>query len=499
VTPSQLQANDLDRLASMATPSPSTALTKRSIDTALMPPPPTKRIKRPPKVLDEDDYTDALSKIIARDFFPGLHEVQYQQEYLNALESNDETWIAEAGQKLREAMTPLPSGRQRRSARNSRFSTPALTPVHAGTATPVANKTPVGWSDGATPSGVTGSEYSTTPCTQKDEIDTSTLSLSAFQSKYTSEDNESFNALLDTQNATRRQKHAHLWTPDNRIPSARQIAYREREQRLLIQKAEAEAETANSGKELVALIAGATDARPAKPDSWRRTKPDNAFMFHATSVDEDGIDTVAQIREASSKAGPKGVNYGNTRFTPQALNNESTDSFVPPSPSLNTSIIARRDAARNARSETEYSGGETPRVNGYAYVDEDEPENIPQEATAPEPSYRDLLAGQAGDGTPNPFKIGEVRRREDLHHRMVERDAKRKRLKSAETVRTPIPGTPGGSRSGNLTPAARKLLDRVGRTPVSKHGAIRDGDTRAKDMWTPSSTPRRRAGVIDKK
>jgi protein DGCR14 len=497
VTASQPQANDLDRLASMATPSPSTALTKRSIDTALMPPPPAKRIKRPPKVLDEDDYTDALSKIIARDFFPGLHEVQYQQEYLNALESNDESWIAEAGQKLREVMTPLPSGRQRRSARNSRFSTPALTPVHTATATPVANKTPVGWSDDATPSGVTGSEYSTTSCTQKDEIDTSTLSLSAFQSKYTSEDNESFNALLDTQNATRRQKHAHLWTSDNRIPSARQVAYREREQRLLMQTAEAEA--ANSGKELVALVAGATDARPAKPDSWRRTKPDNAFMFHATSVDEDGIDTVAQIREASSKAGPKGVNYGNTRFTPQALNNESTDSFVPPSPSLNTSIIARRDAARDARSETEYSGGETPRVNGYAYVDEDEPENIPQEATAPEPSYRDLLAGQAGDGTPNPFKIREVRRREDLHHRMVERDAAKKRLKSAETVRTPIPDTPGGSRSGNLTPAARKLLDRVGRTPVGNHGAVRDGDTRAKHMWTPSSTPRRRAGVIDKK
>jgi hypothetical protein len=82
---------------------------------------------------------------------------------------------------------------------------------------------------------------------------------------------------------------------------------------------------------------------------------------------------------------------------------------------------------------------------------------------------------------------------------MVERDAAKKRLKSAETVRTPIPDTPGGSRSGNLTPAARKLLDRVGRTPVGNHGAVKDGDTRANHMWTPSSTPRRRAGVIDKK
>src|SRR5271155_716065 len=158
VTPSQLQADNLDRLAGMATPLPSTALTKRSIDTALMPPPPTKRIKRPPKVLDEDDYTDALSKIIARDFFPGLHEVQSQQEYLNALESNNETWIAEAGQKLRDAMTPLPGGRQRRTARNSRFSTPAMTPVHSSAA--IADKTPVGWTGGTTPGSVMGSESS---------------------------------------------------------------------------------------------------------------------------------------------------------------------------------------------------------------------------------------------------------------------------------------------------------------------------------------------------
>jgi protein DGCR14 len=263
----------------------------------------------------------------------------------------------------------------------------------------------------------------------------------------------------------------------------------------LTQKAEAEA--ANGGKELVPLVSGAMDARPAKPDSWHRTKPDNAFMFHASSVDEDGIDTVAQVREANSKAAPKGVNYGNTRFTPHALNEESTEGVEPPSPSLNTSIIARRDAARAAQSETEYSGGETPRVNGYAYVDEDEPENIPQEAPAPEPSYRDLLAGMASDGTPNPFKVGDLRRREELHHRMVERDAKKKRLKSAETIRTPVSGTPGVG-SGNLTPAARKLLDRVGRTPVGKHEAVKDGDARAKDMWTPSATPRRRAGGVSK-
>ena len=97
----------------------SKSLVRRSTDdVALMPPPPVKRIKRPPKVLDEDDYTSALSDIIARDYFPGLRETQAQQDYLTALDSRDGGWIAEAGQKLREAMTPQ---RERRSTRNEDF------------------------------------------------------------------------------------------------------------------------------------------------------------------------------------------------------------------------------------------------------------------------------------------------------------------------------------------------------------------------------------------
>ena len=66
------------------------SLAKRSADTALMPPPPlTKRIKRPPKVLDEDVYSEAMSHIIARDFFPGLQESQAQQDFMDALDNGD--------------------------------------------------------------------------------------------------------------------------------------------------------------------------------------------------------------------------------------------------------------------------------------------------------------------------------------------------------------------------------------------------------------------------
>lgn len=510
-------------MSSPSTAMSSTALAKRQLPacSALMgPPPPPKRIKRPPKVLDEDDYTDALSEIIARDYFPGLLESKTQQEYLTALESNNPAWIADAGAKLREVMTPGPSTRSRnaRAARNSRFNTPL----------PSIPTPRYGATYGATPRGFTGdetpassiAEIEDTATTQKPEIDTSTLSLSAFQSKYTSEDNESFNALLDKQNYKRRKKHAYLWAPDQRIPSARQIAHRNREAKLLTQKVEDEA----AGKALVPITVGGSAEKPCQPDAWKIKKPDNTFMFPPSSVDEDGLDTVAETKERLSRAGPKGVVHANTRFPGPSLHNEHAAS-VPPSPSLSAIRDAIAGNPRLSASEIQDTGagngGETPRVNGYAFVDEDEPENIPLQDETQSPSYRDLLAGQVGDATPNPFKIGEVRKREELHHRMVERESRKKRVNANQVGGgggrggdvPKFPSSPmigkgvlgmgsrareAGSAAGGLTPAAKRLLDRVGRTPVAgRPSGGGDDSSGLRNMWTPMQTPRRRVGGVE--
>ncbi|KAL6243291.1 hypothetical protein RBB50_009843 [Rhinocladiella similis] len=475
----------------MASADSSTALVRRSSaqDVAAMPPPPFKRIKRPPKVLDEDEYTSALSDIIARDYFPGLLESQAQHEYLAALESDNDSWIAEAAQKLREAALPASSSSKRRTARNTRFDTPSATPLRGQ---PVAD-TPLGYTGSETPSAASVAGSVDTTESPNGALDTSSLSLSSFQAKYTSEDNESFNALLDKQNLKRRQKHAYLWTQDQRIPSTRLLEHRAQEQRLLAADDKSSSSSTSTGKEL-ALHTGATDARPAKPDSWNIKRPDNSFMFNASSVDEDGLQTVQEVREQNSKAGPKQVVYTNTRFPPVQYVDDPGP--VPPSPSLNTDIVNSRRGRHLADSDTstggtEYAGGETPRVNGYAFVDEDEPENITPDAAAG-PSYRDLLAGQAADATPNPFKINEIRKREDLHYRMVEKVARRKRDKDRQTVR---PGdraraADGGISSGNMTPAAKRLMEKLGgQTPARGESGT---NTRAsKEMWTPFRTPRR--------
>ncbi|EEP79305.1 conserved hypothetical protein [Uncinocarpus reesii 1704] len=482
--PSSRLVGEIIQKTAMASSPTSNALVKRSSDTDLMPPPPLKRIKRPPKVLDEDDYTDALSHIIARDFFPGLLETQTQQDYLDALDSKDKQWIAAAGRRLSEVMTP---GRQGR--RGVSLSTPMRTQRPEDTPRQWGGDTPISVS-----SAVSSSQTTMTESTMK--IDAANMSLGAFQAKYTSEDNESFNKLLDRQNEKRAEKYAWMWS-GNKIPTARQIAYRRKEsERLEGQK------RIEGSRELIKTD---LDARPARPDAWK-PKAENPLMFTPSSV-EDTHETVQQKAEAASRAGPKRVLYHNTRVEPISPASNDTLNAPPPSPSISAIRDAIAGRPRPTDSEPGFTGGETPRVNGYAFVDEDEPE--PQPASV-EPTSDDedphlrFLAASASS-TPNPFKLQETRRREALHHRMVERVARTKRVeKTASITKTPVPRfpsspmvgfggrTPGGgagtSKAG-LTPAGQRLWASVGNSTPRRAELGGAGGTLLKNMWTP--TPRR--------
>ncbi|CRG88561.1 hypothetical protein PISL3812_05592 [Talaromyces islandicus] len=454
------------------------SLVKRTADTQLMPPPPpAKKIKRPTTVLDEDSYTDALSHIIARDYFPGLLETQTRQEVLDALDSRDKAWIARAGQRLTEVMTP---GRGKGSRRGVSMMTPAR---NTGMETPTTTMY-----TGDTPVSVAGTTATaTTNNKESGAIDVSNLSLNAFQAKYTSEDNESFNKVLDSQNSKRREKYAWMWN-GNKILSARQIAHRQREMKRIADRGDAAA----ASKDLVTLSTD-LDARPAAPDSWK-SGVQNSLMF-SPADNEDGHETRAQKAEASSRAGPKQVIHENTRLP---VLKQDEHGAVPPSPSLSAIKDAIAGRIRPTESEPGYTGSETPRVNGYAFVD-DEPDED-------EAMYEHLrrLASQGmttpgGDSSPNPFNIKQNRKREDLHHRMVDTVAQKKRaekaapfLSSSGTPRFPsspmFSSTPRGNKTPAgkpLTPAAQKLLQRVGSTP--RRAA--NSSSGLKNMWTP--TPKR--------
>lgn len=409
-----------------------------------MPPPPRpKRIKRPATVIDEDSYTDALSHIIARDFFPGLTETESKQEYLDALESKDHEWISAAGRKLSQVMTPGPDGTRNRGRRGT-----SMTSNLYGKN---GDDTPTAW-QGDTPISVKSSASNTTTKSGKAEVNTN-LSLSAFQAKYTSEDNESFYKLLDKQNLKKAEKYSWMWH-GNKILAPRQIAHRKREERLLAAKSEQEL---NDKKE--ALSIEPADDRPAMPDSWP-SGPENSLMFDPTSsIEGTSMPTVQQTAEATSRAPPKSVVYENTRL-PSSISR--TPISRPPSPTHSAVHAALSGHHRPYASSSSFINGPlTPRVAGYSFVDPD-PKPIQMPSYTPIPVS---LLG-SGDASPNPFNIRESGRRETLHLKMVDKMAKGKRTASKKEVlgASPVPRFASSPRIGlgGLTPAGQKLAGKVG-------------------------------------
>ncbi|KAI9716293.1 MAG: hypothetical protein M1828_000389 [Chrysothrix sp. TS-e1954] len=501
--------------------STSTALTKRPAPSSLMPPPPPpKRIKRPPKVLDEDTYTSALSHIIARDFFLDMLETEAQADFLDALDSRDADWIEDAGRKMVVAMTPR---RGRGGVESPR--------VMGGLGDGVGGETPVGsqtrgWE---TPSRTPLRKEVRDPGKPKVDLN---MSLASFQAKYTSEDNESFNKVVDKQNVKRREKQPWLWT-NNKLPSKQQIAQAAHQQRLLNppnSQASDPPDTSNAlitWEQALATRPANIDQRPHNPRNNLMFTPDDLETAHPT------LQSRADASANSSLAPLKAVNYTGTRLQAPT----TSASSIPPSPSISAidAAIAGRPhpglrsttGASTAPPSEAGDGSETPRVGGYAFVDE---EPTPSELGLP--SDPTTTAAQTSSDTlltqliathstgPNQFAIQPSSRRESLHHQMVEKQAASKRkpslapssiaessyLTDGKQGKTPtprfmssprvgsMPRNPDGDKGrgmGNLTPAARMLWHSIGAKRArgaageEGRGVGRDAEGGGK-AWTPT-------------
>jgi len=158
-------------------------------------------------VLEEDEYTAALSQIIARDFFPSLVQLDATNDYLDALHSRDPHLINASVRRLEQiSQTPVPS--------SSRLvQTPSQTPF-----------------------GVAPSE---TPLHTREEAPNkrrklnADLSLDAFQARYTSEDNSSFADILDDENRKRKEKWAWAWEAQKRVEGQRERMIESRERMMI--------------------------------------------------------------------------------------------------------------------------------------------------------------------------------------------------------------------------------------------------------------------------
>lgn len=211
-------------------------------------------------VLEEDEYTAALSKIIARDFFPSLVHLDATNEYLDALQTKDPQLITASVRRLEEINTP--------------------------------RQTPFGGSPYDTPRDSRPSKRA--------RYDTD-LSLDAFQAKYTSEDNSSFTQILDEENRQRRQKHGWAWDAQTRVEQQR-VKMLEGRERMLI---EAPPVLGVREKFLIEppssaglITAGEEDEEDSNPN---QTESD-------ADTTQPGVDPMAPMRDTRS-AGVDGWNF----------------------------------------------------------------------------------------------------------------------------------------------------------------------------------------------
>ncbi|KAG8989548.1 hypothetical protein FRB93_003612 [Tulasnella sp. JGI-2019a] len=447
----------------MSTPRPSS-----SSSTALTVPSKPQVSLNKQVVLDEDDYTEGLSAIIARDFFPSLVHLDATNEYLSALESQDPSLINASVRRLSDLASAAP------------------TPRGNGGTTPYVNypsDTPL-----RTP------RFRDQPSAAKKPKYDKSLSLDQFQSKYTSEDNASFTEILDDENRKRKEKYAWAWNAQDRAglrrakevegrermmieaptagssmsgsrgeitsealkaltlngepgPSSRKNRVRDEDETSeaevardlleedeedgegtqagqLVLKAKATASTAEEEEEPVDVMAPLKDKRPAGVHSWP-FKTRNGLMF-PPDADESPyhrppVTLTAAEKEDARHAAPLIV-HANTRLPEQSEELDGSHTPQPPSPT--------RSRVAAAISGTPYvPRNDSPKVQGFGYVDavpSPSPSELGLERVKELMTWGTLLAtprilsssDDPADMSPSPFTIKAPYARDELGRRL---------------------------------------------------------------------------------
>ncbi|KAK4014908.1 hypothetical protein OUZ56_027421 [Daphnia magna] len=399
------------------------------------------------KVLDEDDYVRKLESIIQRDFFPDLTKLQVQAAYLEAMETNDIV-------KLREIYEKYSVG-------------PGVHDSRRGHATPSTFETPT--RDFQDNVSVHSSSTNTSKRTTVDVQE----SLDEFLFKNTSEDNESFEEMMDEAKRKHRLKYSWLYDVEDDSKS-------KQESNLALPSIEKQA---------------IEDSKPALVETWNyRVK--NSIMY----VPEGAPYTLEErVKYALDK---DHIQHCNTHYQSNPFDESRNREALHKAAQLQTNT---RQGHVDVDGK-EIKSNAPPTVNGFEFMKTPSP--VPGVGASPLMTWGEIEGTPFrldGSDTPLPsssagvgaFQLQPVSERDRIGHKLAEkvgqgyRDRRGRSRPSAATMASPrsSSGTPSktagtlSQRIALMSPAARRLA-------TSRLGIRLSTDPALQASYT----PRRRAG-----
>ncbi|KAM9194972.1 splicing factor ESS-2 homolog isoform 2-T2 [Dugong dugon] len=308
------------------------------------------------QVLDEEEYIEGLQTVIQRDFFPDVEKLQAQKEYLEAEENGDMERMRQIAIKFGSALgkmsrEPLPP-----YVTPATFETPE---VHTGPGM-VGNKPrPRGRGP---EDGEAGEEEEKEPLP----------SLDVFLSRYTSEDNASFQEIMEVAKEKSRARHAWLYQAEEEFE-------KRQEDSLTLPSAEHQA----------------IESSQAGVETWKY-KAKNSLMYYP-----EGVPDEEQLFKK-----PRQVVHKNTRFLRDPFSQALSRSQLQQAAALN----AQHKQGKVGPDGKELIPQESPRVGGFGFVATPSPapgvnesplmtwgevENTPLRVEGPETPYVDRTPGPA--------------------------------------------------------------------------------------------------------